>query len=56
MVTYTLLGLKERVPVCLVDRKIEDFDGDSVVGDSKEAAYELIRHLTERSWFSRNSL
>ncbi len=44
----TLLGLKEKeVPVVLVDRKIEDFDGDSVVGDSKEAAYELIRHLTE---------
>jgi len=44
----TLRGLKEKeVPVVLVDRKIEDFDGDSVVGDSKEAAYELIRHLTE---------
>ena len=44
----TLRDLKEKeVPVVLVDRRIENFEGDLVVGDSKEGAYELTRHLIE---------
>jgi len=48
----TLLSLREKeIPVVLVDRKIEGFNGDSVVGDSKEGAYELTRHLIEVNGF-----
>jgi|YNPMSStandDraft_1061717.scaffolds.fasta_scaffold45383_2 LacI family transcriptional regulator len=44
----TLLPLKEKgIPVVLVDRKIERFRWDCVVGDSEGGAYALVRHLIE---------